>query len=57
MVGWTLLLVLILAAFILLLLQRMYYEYKIKMAQRRLAGKVRRNWIRNQNRTIFSLLK
>lgn len=40
MVGWTLLLVLILAGLIFLLLQRIYYEHKIKMARRGLAGKV-----------------
>lgn len=41
MVGWALLLVLIVAGLVFLLLQRMYYEHKIKTAQRGLAGKVR----------------
>lgn len=40
MVGWALLLVLIVAGLVFLLLQRMFYEHKIKTAQRGLAGKV-----------------
>lgn len=40
MVGWILLLILIVAGLLFFLLQRMYYEHKIKVAQRGLAGKV-----------------